>query len=201
LLASLQHYAGSEAFHPKSELSAETLEKLFAPAIGGLMQRLGAKVIAADSQAADYPAENVVDGDPQTIWHTPWNDPAPPFPHYLVIEFPKPVALHGLKVLPRQDMSNGRIKDYEVFVSHDGRHWGAAVKKGKFSNSADLQVIDLNSPRPYSGEGGHHVPMVGVRAVSTGSRFLKFVALSSFENKPYASMAELEVIPATSEKR
>ena len=69
------------------------------PAIGGLMQRLGAKVVATDSQAPDYEAANVIDGDPQTIWHTPWDDPAPAFPHHLVIEFPKPVALAGAEDL------------------------------------------------------------------------------------------------------
>ncbi len=40
LLASLQRYAGSAAFQPRSELPVVTLDKLFAPVIGGLMQRL-----------------------------------------------------------------------------------------------------------------------------------------------------------------
>ncbi len=181
LLASLQRYAGSEAFQPKSELSAEALDKLFAPAIGGVMQRLGAKVIATDSQVADYEAANVIDGDPQTIWHTPWEDAAPAFPHHLVVEFARPVFLRGLKVLPRQDMPNGRIKDYEVFVSGDGKNWGYAVKKGKFTNSGEMQVIEFSR--------------------SVEAKYLKFVALSSFEKKPFAAMAELEVILAESGKR
>ena len=176
LLASLQRYAGSAAFQPRSELSVATLDKLFAPAIGGLMQRLGAKVVSADSQAADYEAANVVDGDADTIWHTPWNDPAPAFPHHLIIEFAKPVVFKGIKVLPRQDMPNGRIEDFEVFVGDDGKDWGETVKKGKFANSDAMQVISFSHP---------------VKA-----RFLKFVALSSFEKKPYASLAELEIIPA-----
>ena len=117
----------------------------------------------------------MIDGDPQTIWHTPWDDPAPAFPHHLVIEFPAPVALRGLKVLPRQDMSNGRIKEYEVFVSGDGKTWGSAVKKGRFDASAEIQVVSFGR--------------------SVRAKYLKFVALSSFEKKkPYASMAELEVI-------
>ncbi|MGA2253376.1 MAG: discoidin domain-containing protein [Thermoguttaceae bacterium] len=180
LLMSLQRYAGSEAFQPRSELSAETLDKLFAPALGGLMQRLGAKVISSDSQVPDYEAANVIDGDPQTIWHTPWDDQPPVFPHDLVIEFATPVAVGGLKVLPRQDMPNGRIADYEVFVSNDGKSWGSAVKRGKFANSGEVQVVEF----------GRRVKV----------KYLKFVALSSFEKKPYASMAELEVIPAGSGK-
>jgi beta-galactosidase len=173
---SLQRYAASEAFQPKSELSAEALEKLFTPAIAGLMQRLGAKVIGTDSQAPDYEAANVIDGDPQTIWHTPWEDPAPGFPHYLVIEFPAPIELRGLKVLPRQDMSNGWIKGYEVFASDDGKNWSSPVTKGELAASGDLQDIQF----------GRQVK----------AKYLKFVALSSFEKKPFASLAELEVILA-----
>ena len=90
-----------------------------------------------------------------------------------MIEFARPVALSGLKILPRQDMPNGRIKDYEVFVSNDGKNWGSAVKKGKFADSGEVQVLQFGRP---------------VKA-----KYLKFVALSSFEKKPFVSMAELEV--------
>jgi len=41
LLASLQRYAASGAFQPKSELPADTLDRLFSPAVGRVMQRLG----------------------------------------------------------------------------------------------------------------------------------------------------------------
>lgn len=55
------------------------------------------------------------------------------------------------------------------------------MKKGKLSDSGELQVIEFGRP--------------------SEAKFLKFVALSSFENKPYASMAELEVIVAEPGKR
>ena len=181
LLASLQRYAGSEAFRPTLELSAAMQDKLLSPAFGGLMQRLGAKVVATDSQVPNYEAANAIDGDPGTIWHTPWEDRAPAFPHHLVIEFAKPVAMRGIKVLPRQDMAAGRIKDYDVFVSSGGKDWGIAVKKGSFAPSGEIQIVQF------------------VRPVE--AKYLKFVALSSFEKRPYASLAELEVILAEPEKR
>ena len=176
LLASLERYAGSEAFRPAMELPIATLDKLFATPIAGLMRRLGAKIVAADSQAPDYEAAHVIDGDPDTIWHTPWEAAAPGFPHHLIVEFARPVALRGLKVLPRQDMPNGRIKDYQIFVSNDGKDWGRAVKKGAFADSDALQLIQFTQP--------------------VKTKYLKFTALSSFEKRPYASMAELEVITA-----
>lgn len=177
LLASLQRYAASDKFQPRGELPVEMLDKLFGADSFGLMQRLGAKVIAADSEADDFPATNVLDGDPNSFWHTPYSDDNPPgFPHYLVIRFPKPIAIRGVKFLPRQDMCNGRVKDYELYVSSDGKAWGEPVKKGCFANSGETQTVDF--------------------AQSVVGRFLKFVAISSFEKKPYASMAEIEVTPA-----
>ena len=144
------------------------------------MKRLGAKVVDADSQAPGYEAANVLDGDAATIWHTPWEGRAPAYPHHLVIEFPKPVVFRGLKILPRQDELWGQIEDYEVFVSSDGKNWGGAVKKGKLARF-EVQVIQFG------------------RTVE--AKFVKFVALSSFEPNPYASLAELEVIVAEPRKR
>ena len=153
------------------------LDKLFGPNSFGLMQRLGAKVVLADSEAEDYPATNVLDGDGQSIWHTPYSGDNPPgFPHFLVIRFPKPIAMRGVKFLPRQDMRNGRVKEFAIYVGSDGKKWGEPVKKGHFANTGELQTVEFARP------------MVG--------RFVKFEAISSFEKKPYASMAEIEVIPA-----
>ena len=180
LLASLQRYAASEAFHPTAELSVATADKLLSPVFTGLMRRLGARVVDADSQVRGYEAANVLNGDPATIWHTPWEGRTPAYPHHLVIEFPKPVAFRGLKVLPRQDEFWGQIENYEVFVSSDGKNWGGAVKKGKFAKF-EIQVIQFG------------------RTVE--AKYVKFVALSSFEPNPYASLAELEVLLAETGKR
>jgi hypothetical protein len=175
LLASLYTYASSAAFKPDQELCDDLLAKLFVPKFANKLQELGAQV-RADSQEGDHPAANVLDGDPQTMWHTPWDEPAPNFPHELMVEFPKPMRMTGLTCLPRQDGNhNGWIKDYAVHVSADGKTWGSSVVQGAFKKDDNLHTIKFAS------------------AVET--RFLKFVALSSFDPaKPYASLAELSVI-------
>ena len=182
LLASLQRYAGSEAFQPDVGIvgrdAGQTLlagHRRTDAATGGEGGRRG------------QPGPGLRGGERhrrrsgRPSGTRPGTTPAPAFPHHLVIEFAKPVVMRGLKVLPRQDMSNGRIKDYEVFVSSDGKNWGSAVKKGKFTASGEMQVIQFGR--------------------SVEAKFLKFVALSSFEKTPYASMAELEVIVAEPGKR
>jgi hypothetical protein len=176
LLASLYNYADSPAFRPKQALDSSLLDKLFVPILTKL-QALGAKV-RADSQASEaYGADHAIDGDPDTMWHTPWDEPAPKFPHELVIEFAKPAKLAGITCLPRQDGNrNGRIKEYSVFASADGKDWGEPIAKGAFPFGDQLHTVKF--------------------AIPVEARFLRFVANSGFDlSKPYASLAELDIIP------
>ena len=175
LLSSLYSYAGSTAFKPTQELGVGLLDKLFVPKFANKLQELGGK-IRADSQAPDYGAEQAIDGDPNTMWHTPWDEPAPRFPHELVIELARPAKLAGLKCLPRQDDNrNGWIKEYAVYTSADGKNWGEPVAKGAFEPSAELHTVRFAKP--------------------VEAQYLRFVAVSSFDpSRPYASLAELNVI-------
>ncbi|HEY5909329.1 MAG TPA: discoidin domain-containing protein [Verrucomicrobiae bacterium] len=173
-LASLYAYAGSPAFKPARELGDDLLEKLFVPKFSNKLQELGAK-IRADSAADDYSAENAIDGDPDTMWHTPWGESATPFPHTLIIEFPKATRITGLTCLPRQDNNhNGWIKDYTVQASADGQTWASPVAQGSFTRNDQPKTIKFAAP--------------------VDVKFLKLTALSSFNPAdPFASLAELSV--------
>ena len=176
LLSSLYHYVGSTAFEPTQALGDGLLEKLFAPRINHL-QKLGA-TISADSQASgEFSGSNVIDCDPETIWHTPWGQHAPHFPHELTVEWSQPTELGGITCRPRQDGSqNGWIKDYSVYISNDGKNWGEPVAIGTFPQNAELQVVRFAAP--------------------VKTRCLKLVAKSSFDSsQPYSSLADLDVIP------
>ena len=52
-------------------------------------------------------------------------------------------SVSGLRYLPRQDggsgAANGRIGQYEVYVSTDGTNWGTAVATGAFANDASQE--------------------------------------------------------------
>ena len=176
LLASLYAYAGSAAFAPAQEFTDAMLEKLFTAKFSNQLQNLGA-TIRADSQAsADYEADNLMDGNPHTMWHTPWHGSVPDFPHTITVNLPAPVKISGLTCLPRQDKNpSGWIKEYAVYVSHDGKNWGTPVAQGAFSHDATLKTIKIAGP--------------------VETRFLKLVAISGFNPaKPFASLAELDVI-------
>jgi hypothetical protein len=172
-LTSLYHYTGSAKFNPGARLNVELLDRLFPER---QVQLSDAKV-RADSEAPGYAANHVIENDPDTLWHTPWNESAPQFPHELVVELAKPMKLTGITCLPRQDgTQNGWIKDYDLYTSADGRNWGEPAAKGAFPQDDELHAVKFVQP--------------------TEARFLKLVARSSFDrSKPYASLAKLNLVP------
>lgn len=78
------------------------------------------KVVYADSeelQQEDGSALNVIDNQPTTIWHTEYGATQPKHPHILVIDLGEEVSISSLSLLPRQEGSNGWIKDLRVYLS------------------------------------------------------------------------------------
>lgn len=136
--------------------------------------KLGAKVLSADSQDAGNPASQAIDGDASTIWHTRWRPKEDLMPHQFVIDLGKEVALKGITYLPRQDMVNGRIAAYEIYVGNDEKNSGEAAAIGTWKNSAERQTVQFN--RPVKG------------------RYLNVVPMSEVQGKPYAAIAEVDVI-------
>jgi hypothetical protein len=171
----LYAYVASGDFRPRQELDVATLDALFGASSSGLAGRFGAAA-EADSQNADYPAENAIDGDPDTIWHTQWEPSPAPLPHHLIVDLQKPVALAGLIYLPRQDMANGRIADYAIYVSNDRQSWGEPVGAGRWPDGRTKQIVRFEKPLT--------------------ARFLKLVATSEVGGNAFAAVAELDLVPA-----
>ena len=64
-------------------------------------------------------AENALDGQAATHWHTRYQPEPAPFPHRFVVDMGESVKFRGLRYLPRAGDAGqpGRIKDYRVYVS------------------------------------------------------------------------------------
>ena len=170
---SLYAYLASSKFNPQAELAVPLLDNVFAADAGGLP----VKSVHADSESSGYEAANAVDGDPDSLWHTAWEGEAPAFPHWLELELAAPARIAGVTILPRQDGNhNGWIKDYAIYVSRDGDDWGAPAARGAFPATAELQTVKFPAP-------------------ATG-RFVKLVALSGYANGPWASLAEINLLPS-----
>ncbi len=176
LFHSLLAYMESPAFSPEIELALGRVRGLQrAPSI---MAR--ARVRSASRAAPGYEAENAIDGDPATIWHTAWEGDPPGYPHELCIDLGRPCRVAGFRYLPRQDMANGWIARYEFSMSADGASWGTPVCCGTFRKGTSECLVMLDKGAGY---GSKH-------------RYVKLVAVTPHDPRHIvASIAEFEIIP------
>ena len=130
-----------------------------------------------DSQelaGANGAAVNAIDGNRQTIWHTAWSSGSAPLPHEIQIDLGDVYEVSGFRYLPRQDGElNGRIGQYEFYVSMDGADWESVAAAGTFSNDATEKEIRF-----------------GARV----GRYVRLRALTEANGGPWTSMAELNVL-------
>ncbi len=173
MLYSLLKYMESDRFAPSHSAEIELIRSLFRTP--PLLSK--AKVINIDSEAVGHEGGNAIDGNPTTIWHTEWDGSPPKYPHQITIELQGQTEIKGLTYLPRQDMSNGWIAEYKVYLSEDGKNWGEPIASGKFQKGRDKKKIAF--------------------AKTHNARFIRFVAVSGFDGQIFASVAELDVIPAS----
>jgi hypothetical protein len=164
-------YAAGAAFAPKTNVNIDVIRGLFRRRT--TLQQIGA-TIRADSAHVDHPPKFAIDGDPSTIWHTNWEPTPAPMPHTLVVDLGKPWQVKGVRYVPRQDMTNGRIAEYAIHASDDGRDWGAPVASGTFPQKAEQQMVRF--------------------AQAQSTRFIKLVVTREVNGKPYAAAAEIDVL-------
>jgi hypothetical protein len=132
------------------------------------------KVDSEETNSQNNGGEKAVDGNPNTYWHTQWDDDSPGLPHEIIIELDPPCVIKGFTYLPRQDASDhGTIKDYEFYVSKDGKNFGKPVNKGAFESGKDEKIETFNPVK---------------------CRFIKLKAISEVNGLPWTSAAEIRVI-------
>lgn len=132
-----------------------------------------ALTVSVDSYSPEYPPSAAVDGNRATSWHTEFVGATPGYPHEIVIALESPREIAGLTYYPRQDSENGRVKEFEIYVSQDGKDWGEPVAKGAWENDA--------------------LPKTAFIPRATAA-FIKLRGLSEVSGQPFMSAAEVEVL-------
>jgi hypothetical protein len=132
----------------------------------------GDERLSADSFSPDYEPARAGDGDVNTIWHTEFVGGTPGYPHELVVDLGSARPIEGLLYVPRQDSPNGRVRDFEVRVSHDGKTWSAPVATGRWENDPTFKYVAMPT---------------------STARYVAFRGLSEVEGRPVMSAAELVV--------
>lgn len=115
-----------------------------------------------------------IDGNHSTIWHTQYKPEEMPYPHEITIDMGKTYNVSAFVYVPRVDMDNGWIKDYELYLSNDLNTWGKAAAQGTFEANSSEKFVKL----PHL-----------VRA-----RYFRFVAKSEAHGRNYASAAEFDIV-------
>ena len=82
--------------------------------------------------------------------------------------------MKGFSMQPRTSGQNGWIKDYEIYVSQDGKNWGEPICKGTFPKNAELKKVMFDKP---------------VKA-----RYIRLRALNEQNGEDFASGAEFNLI-------
>lgn len=141
------------------------------------MSNIPVKILFCSSEenkAENTPATNLIDGNIETFWHTMYSVTMANYPHWIDFDCYETKSLTGFSYTPRQDSPNGNIRDYEIYVSQDGKNWGKCILKGTFENNRQQKKISFEHP---------------VKA-----RYLRFKALSSQNGQDFASGAEFSIM-------
>ncbi len=130
---------------------------------------------SSENHGNDRRAAYAIDGNPRTVWHSEFSDKLASHPHELVIDLGAVYEIRGFRYLARQDGGwNGAFAETEFFVSESPDDFGDAVAKAMFQKNRTAQQADCEQP---------------VRG-----RFVRVLALSEVNGKPWGSAAEIGVI-------
>ena len=156
------------------DLTARAPEHIDLPELPERAKASSAKVIACSSrEPGEGEPEHLLDGDLGTIWHTQYGTTMGNFPHSVTVQLEKVMAIKGLMCYGRQDGQNGRVKDFRVETSLDGKDWTLQVE-GSFKNTAEGQEVSFVAP--------------------IVARYYRFTALNNHHGNDFASMAEIVVV-------
>ncbi|MEI8408250.1 MULTISPECIES: family 20 glycosylhydrolase [unclassified Kribbella] len=129
-------------------------------------------VDSEETAGEDGRAVNAIDGNPATFWHTEWSASQPPPPHEIQLDLGATKSVCAVTYQTRLNATNGRIADYEIYLSTDGTNWGEPVAKGTFGNSPDAKWVPI---------------------AATTARYLRLVQLSEASGNPFGTAAEITV--------
>ncbi len=129
---------------------------------------------ASSEEPGSGTASHLVDGDPNTIWHTMYSVTLAKYPHWVDFDAGEVKTMKGFTYTPRQDGPNGCVKEYTIQVSEDGKTWSEPVAKGSFKKGTETNRVMFSEP---------------VKA-----RYVRFTALSEQNGNEYASGAEFTII-------
>ena len=130
-------------------------------------------VSVSSEQDWNEAAQNAIDDNPSTFWHTRYRPDTPRCPHEIVVDMGTEQRVAAFVYQGREDMGNGRVSRYELYLGQQPDQWGEPVLTGRLNNTSAPQELNIPShPK---------------------ARYFRFVILSTHDRRDYASAAELGI--------
>lgn len=149
--------------------------RISATATYNRIEKVPAQVMFVNSEEPYEEAKYAIDGNPDSFWHTMYSVTVAQYPHWIDLDVREIKNLTGVAYLPRQGGGeNGDFKDYEVYVSTDGKNWGELVAKGTFERNKKRKEIRFDAP--------------------VKGRYVRLRGLNSQNGQDYGAAAEIEVL-------
>ena len=105
------------------------------------IDQAGMKATATSSLKGEYEADNALDGDLDTIWHSAYAG-ANPFPQSITIDFGKSCEINRISYVPRKSGANGIITGYNLYASLDGKTF-KLLASGKWEGDSTTKYVDF----------------------------------------------------------
>ena len=129
--------------------------------------QLAVSATSENKESGDGSAESVLDGDPITCWHTPWNKSAM-LPQSLIVDLGGVIEVSKIKSVPRAMGSYGVISSYTIYaIDDEGKE--TEVAEGTWVDDGKEKYVQFDQPvkaakiRIQANEGkGGFASMVGV---------------------------------------
>lgn len=89
----------------------------------------------------------LIDGDPNSFWHTPWSGTLPPWPHQATIDLGENLVLTKFIFLNRHNNGGNAPKDIDLQVSSDGVNFTTHQSYVNTNTTAGAKVtFDITTP-------------------------------------------------------
>ncbi|MCL3782533.1 alpha-L-fucosidase [Prolixibacteraceae bacterium JC049] len=135
-------------------------------------------VVKFSDEHSGHRATNAIDGNANTMWHTPWGAGVKKHPHFVSVDLGETLGIKGFTYTPRTSSNkSGTIFRYNFYVSKDGKSWKKVKSRAEFSNMKN------NPIKQYVRFGKTYK-----------ARYFKFESVEGIANEAWLSLGELGII-------
>ena len=139
--------------------------------------------VSSEEPGHNEQAQNAIDGNINTIWHSSWN--GDDSERYIIIKLDEPKYLSALQYVPRQIGNNGRIKNGKILVSMDGKDWIEAATITNWADNPDAKMTVFDEAIK-----SQYVKLVATENHGDGRDFITAAMINLFEDVTYKEEIE-----------